>query len=258
MTDILIPLPSRGFDPTEVAVPWKVLTGLGHDVHFTTPSGDVGEVDSKMLDGNGLGILKPVLMARRDAVEAYHEMTACSAFQSPVAYSALKDDDYSGLLLPGGHDKPVREYLESEVLQLFVATFFSMKKPVGAICHGVVLMARCISTETGKSILHGYKTTALLEKQEKLAFNMTRLWLGDYYLTYPGKTVEGEVRAALAEQSDFQEGPPPMLRDSPEKMGRGYTVLDRHYLSARWPGDAYSFSVAFDALLKNTNKALAS
>ncbi|PCI61757.1 MAG: hypothetical protein COB37_07830 [Kordiimonadales bacterium] len=250
MTDILIPLPSRGFDPTEVAVPWKVLTSLGHDVHFTTPCGDAGEVDSKMLNGNSLGILKPVLMARRDAVAAYSEMTAGDAFQNPKAYSALNSDDYGGLLLPGGHDKPVREYLESEVLQRFVATFFELKKPVGAICHGVVLMARCTNPQTGKSILHGYKTTALLEKQEKFAYNMTRLWLGDYYLTYPGMTVEGEVRAVLADQSDFQEGPPPMLRDSLEKMGRGYTVLDRHYLSARWPGDAYSFSVAFDALLK--------
>jgi hypothetical protein len=31
---VLIPIPSKDFDPTEVAVSWKVLKRLGHSVVF--------------------------------------------------------------------------------------------------------------------------------------------------------------------------------------------------------------------------------
>ena len=36
---VLIPIPSRDFDPTEVAVSWRVLTAQGHRVVFATPDG---------------------------------------------------------------------------------------------------------------------------------------------------------------------------------------------------------------------------
>ena len=77
---------------------------------------------------------------------------------------------------------------------------------------------------------------------------MTRLWLGDYYRTYP-TTVQAEVTAALAAPSDFHAGPRVTLRDSPNHLGRGFTVKDGNYLSARWPGDAYLFGRRFCALL---------
>jgi protease I len=41
-------------------------------------------------------------------------------------------------LLPGGHDKGMREYLESPVLQKNVAYFFDHNMAVGAICHGTL------------------------------------------------------------------------------------------------------------------------
>ena len=35
---ILIPIPDRDFDPTEVAVSWQMVTRAGHRVVFATPS----------------------------------------------------------------------------------------------------------------------------------------------------------------------------------------------------------------------------
>src|SRR5438045_8840077 len=53
---------------------------------------------------------------------------------------------FDALLLPGGHRaRGMREYLESEILQRHVASFFDKEKPVAAICHGVLLAARSIS-----------------------------------------------------------------------------------------------------------------
>lgn len=42
MGTVLIPIPDRDFDPTEVAVSWRVLTRDGHRVVFATESGAPG------------------------------------------------------------------------------------------------------------------------------------------------------------------------------------------------------------------------
>ena len=39
MARILIPLPCRDADPSEVAVSWRVLRKHGHEVIFATPDG---------------------------------------------------------------------------------------------------------------------------------------------------------------------------------------------------------------------------
>jgi protease I len=248
---ILIPLPSSGADPTEVAIPWKILTQNNCEITFITPHGEKAALDPLMLRGERLGIWKSLLKTRKDAVDAAEAMCRSSEFCSPANYSAVRAQDFDALLLPGGHDKGVKEYLESKTLQSLVVAFFKEKLPVAAICHGVVLAARSIDPDTGKSVIAECKSTALLKSQEMAAFNLTRLWLGDYYLTYPGLTVEDEVTSALDNPNNFITGPRPLLRDSINNLNRGFTVRDGNYLSARWPGDAYSFSLAFLKMLGN-------
>lgn len=248
MKKVLVPLPDYGFDPTEAAIPWLLLTTKGYDVQFATPGGYSGMADMRMLRGEQLGIWKWLLQARKDAVVAYHQMSNSDAFCNPRKYEDIQVDDFDGLLLPGGHDKGVRPYLESAVLQQQVSRFFAEQKPVGAICHGVVLAARSKDLQTGRSVLHSYKTTALLQSQELAAYHLTKLWLKDYYLTY-STTVQKEVTAHLSDAAHFIEGRLPMLRDDAHHLSRGFTVLDRHYLSARWPGDAYRFATEFMKLL---------
>ena len=245
MKKILVPLPAYGFDPTEVAIPWKLLSAIGVALVFATPTGTQALPDIRMLKGTNLGIWKSVLQARQDAVDACVEMQSSQLFCEPLKYSDIKEKHFDAILLPGGHDKGVKEYLESEVLQTCVVNFFVSKKPVGAICHGVVLAARSIDPVSNKSVLHEYKTTSLLKSQELLAHNLTRLWLKDYYLTYPEITVEDEVKSVLSSQENFIKGPSPLFRDDGNKLERGFFVKDRNFLSARWPGDAYNFSLEF-------------
>lgn len=247
---ILIPLPTYGCDPTEVAIPWKILSENGFEIVFISPQGTKANTDTIMLTGKSLGILKSALAARQDAVDAYYEMEKSNAFLHPLKYTAVQEKDFDALFLPGGHDKRVKEYLESEVLQQLVVDFFAAQKPVGAICHGVVLAARSIDAETGKSVLYHYKTTSLLNSQELFAYNLTRLWLKDYYLTYPGLTVEDEVKSFLSDSKNFLKGPTPLLRDDKEHLKRGFVVKDRNYISARWPGDVYNISFGFIKMLK--------
>ncbi|MCJ8313507.1 MAG: DJ-1/PfpI family protein [Saccharospirillaceae bacterium] len=250
MKKILCPLPSYGFDPTEAAIPWWLLTQAGFDITFATPKGQKAACDIRMLKGHNLGVLRFVLQAKKDAIEAYTVMQNSESFCNPLTYDEIDTKQYDAILLPGGHDKGIKQYLESKVLQSVIVDFFNNNKPVAAICHAVVLVARSIDKKTDQSVIHNYQTTALLNSQELLAYNLTRLWLKDYYLTYPGLTVEDEVKSVLSNKEQFLQGPAPMFRDNAKKLKRGFFVKDRNYLSARWPGDVYNFSIEFIKMLQ--------
>lgn len=244
---VLIPLPSKDFDPTETAVTWNSLVEAGYKVAFATPEGQPAKGDPIMITGAGLGILRFVLPANRTALNNYAAMVEDENFRRPIPWGELKAGDFTGLVLVGGHAQGVKEFLESSVLQKLVSEFFEADKPVGAICHGVVLAARS-KREDGKSVLFNKRTTALLQRQELLAWNLTRRKMGDYYRTYP-QTVEAEVKAALEKPEQFSEGPLPMFRDSPKSIGFGFSVRDGNYVSARWPGDTHKFANEFIKLL---------
>jgi protease I len=247
MARVLMPLPSHDFDPSESGVPWFVLNAAKHQVVFATPNGQLAHADPRMVTGQGLGPLKPFLAANKHGRLAYKAMAASPAFNAPLRWDALRAEDFDALLLPGGHAPGMREYLESHVLQGLVSAMFAHDKPVGAVCHGVVLVVRSLGPD-GNSVLRGRTTTALLRSQELLAWNLTRLWLHDYYRTYP-QTVQDEICEALASPDDFIAGPAPMLRDAPGKLGRGFAHRDGNYLSARWPGDVHRFAHDFRDML---------
>jgi putative intracellular protease/amidase len=183
----------------------------------------------------------------------------------------LRGADFDALLLPGGHAQGMREYLESATLHNVVGEFFDAGKPVAAICHGVVLAARSVSSRTGKSVLHGRKTTALTWKLERSAWRLSRYagrwWDRDYYRTYrenPGDapgywSVQSEVTRALSDRADFREVPPSgphhwrkssgLFRDTPHDERPAFVVRDGNYLSARWPGDVHTFARTFARML---------
>lgn len=249
MAVILMPLPRQGFDPTEAGVPWQALVRRGHQVCFATPDGGAARADPRVLTGAGFGPWRSLLRADRNGRAAHDAMAADAGFLSPMTHAAAESTQFDGLVLPGGHAPGMREYLESDVLQRIVVRAFERRIPVAAICHGVVLAARSRGDD-GRSVLYGRKTTALTRSLELTAWALTALWLGNYYRTYPD-TVEAEVTGALARPSDFEAGPLALRRDDDEHTGRGFTVRDGHYISARWPGDAHRFAAEFCALLGN-------
>ena len=248
MATVLMPLPEYDFDPTESGVPWRLLSERGHRVVFATPDGKPAAADPKMVTGEGLALLAPLLRADRNGRRAYREMTQSAAFQQPIAHDDIDVARFDALLLPGGHAPGMRPYLESARLQSTVADCFRRDKPVGAICHGVLLAARS-RIDVDRSVLHGRKTTGLTKLMELGAWALTWLYLGDYYRTYP-TTVEDAVRSVLARPDDFDPGPMALTRDSHSNLAVGFTVRDGNYLSARWPGDAHRFAGDFAAMLE--------
>jgi len=282
---VLIPIPDLDFDPTEVAVSWKVLSSHGHVVRFATPAALPARGDELMVTGRGLdpwgfvpglshlvGIGR-VFRADARGRAAYEELVRSAAFAKPISWSDIDLDGFDGLLLPGGHRaRGMRQYLESRILQDLVVEVFRAAKPVAAICHGVLLAARSTDSKTGHSVLYGRQTTALTWALERRAWSVarfTRFWDPNYYRTYkerPGEpaghmSVQQEVTRALARPEDFLDvvlGTPDAAikssgrsRDTMDDERPAFVVEDGRYISARWPGDVHTFAKRFSSLLQD-------
>jgi putative intracellular protease/amidase len=280
---VLIPIPEVDFDPSEVAVSWKVLADLGHEVRFATPDAVPARADDIMVTGRGLdpwgfapGLSRAVgigrvLRADAQGRAAYGQLLRCPEFREPMGWDDIDAGGFDGLLLPGGHRaRGMRRYLESSLLQATVVAAFRDDKPVAAVCHGVLLAARSIDPATGRSVLFGRRTTALTWSLEHRAWSVarfTRFWDPNYYRTYPEgpgqpagfMSVQQEVTRALASADDFID----VLPGSPDAVlksnGRArdtfaddrpaFVVEDGAYTSARWPGDVHTFAKRFAATL---------
>ena len=283
MAVILMPIPELDFDPTEVAVSWKVLVGAGHTVRFATPAGRPARGDELMVTGRGLdpwgfvpGLSRivgvgRVLRADGNGRAAYDQLVRDPAFRQSLSWSDVGPDHFDALLLPGGHRaRGMRAYLESTVLQELVVGAFADSKPIGAICHGVLLAARSVDPATGRTVLYGRRTTALTWSLEQKAWKVarvTRFWDPGYYRTYtegPGEpagyqSVQQEVTRALERPDDFLGVPPDApdarlktsgrARDTATDDRPAFVVEDGDYVSARWPGDAHTFARRFASRL---------
>ncbi len=240
-----MPLPDDGFDVTEVAVPWRLLTDAGHQVVVATESGRAPTADQLLITGVVFGQLG----AEPEPIEWYRAFEQSLERCSPVAWDQLDAGDFDALLLPGGHAPRMRQYLGSTTLQDHVGRFWRLGRPVGAICHGVLLLARARDAQ-GRSVLADSRTTCLPKYMERSAYLSTAWRRGRYYRTYPAY-VQDEVCAVLTDAAaQFERGPlelrkrGTMADDSP-----AFVVEDGRYISARWPGDAYRFAKRFAALL---------
>lgn len=249
---VLIPLPDRDFDVTEVAVPWRLLTRAGVEVVFATEHGSEAAADPLLLTGVVFGQLG----AQKEARAFYREAQQSAAWKTPLRFDDIDPSSFDGLVLPGGHAKGMRQYLEARSLQKKVFEFWSLRRPVAAICHGVIVLARTVDAQTGRSVLFDRRTTCLPKYMERTAWMTTRWKVGDYYRTYP-EYVEDEVKGSLAHPDQFVRGPLHLFSKGTEYDDKAaFVVEDGHYLSARWPGDAYLFArTLLQKLHASTRKA---
>ena len=76
-------MPDHDFDVTEVAVPWRLLTRLGHVVRFATEHGGTAPAaDQRLLDG----VIFGQLGAAAEPKAFYAEMQSDEQFRAPLAW----------------------------------------------------------------------------------------------------------------------------------------------------------------------------
>ncbi|KAG0647411.1 hypothetical protein D0Z07_7212 [Hyphodiscus hymeniophilus] len=247
---VLIPMSDYGHDPTETAVPYAAFKKAGFEVHFATENGKTPECDRKMWQG----MTQKLLGATQSAVSAYKTMASTPEFTTPLNWSSptFTLEPYNLIFLPGGHEKSVRQLIDSPDIHKHLASYFpSTLKPsaktVAAVCHGVMVLSET-KGEDGKSVIHDCVTTALPARFEQVAFWGTRAFLGDYYKTYGvgSDDVEASVRQVL-------DDPVKQYKNS---LGMSpFVVQDEkyNYISARFPADAKLLAEKTIALVSSSS-----
>lgn len=236
MPSVLFVMSDYGHDPTETAIPYREFKRENYSITFVTCNGSVPRCDAKMLTG----ITQKLLGATSEACAAYDSMMAAEEIKRPKKWSDddFKFTDYDILFFPGGHEKSVRQVIESDRVQSLLLDFWPSigsdvrpKKAIAAICHGVLVVAA--TKKDGKSVLYdNVKTTTLPGMFESAAYHSTKLFLGDYYKTFgaDADNCEEMVKRELKDESYFQSS----LSPGP------FAVQDDklNYLSGRYPADA--------------------
>ena len=100
------------------------------EVEYTKPRKAVEQVGASV----------ELISLERGEIQAMnHDIEPASKLAVDKTVSDASPDDYDGLILPGGTVNPDKLRLDPEAVQ-FVQEFFKSGKPVGAICHGPVLL----------------------------------------------------------------------------------------------------------------------
>ncbi|KAI0467356.1 class I glutamine amidotransferase-like protein [Xylaria cf. heliscus] len=255
-----------GHDPTETAVPWAAFKAAGYEVSFATENGKVPRCDKKMVEGVTQKLLvrhntrapapAPVSVpgAKKEVVATYRNMQQSAEVLHPLSWSApdFSLDPFDLVVFPGGHEKSVRQVIESPAVHKLMLDFFpKTKKPgrkvVGAVCHGVMVLSESKDAD-GRSVIHDCVTTALPTRFEQTAYWGTRAFLGDYYKTFGhgSENVQQSVTKALASPAQFKAA----LNPGP------FVVEDENYnyISARYPGDAELFAEEIIKLFASFNR----
>ncbi len=235
MKSILVVLPQTDFDPTEVAFPWLVWTKAGQLVTFATQTGDPATCDPVTLDGVQLPLLAKSLRARPAAREAYAAMITDPGYRQPIRWDQARVTNFSAVHFPGGHAAGMKPYCESGEVQRIAREAFAAHEPVSAICHGVLPLARA-------GVIEGKRTTALTAPMEEIAVRLTAGALPGHFRTYP-ESVEAEVKRLIGPKGQFERGPLLPRYASVKDPHAGFVVQDMRYLSARWPGDAWTLAL---------------
>lgn len=241
LADILVLLPARDVDPTEVAFPWAVWRAAGHSVVFATPDGQPAMADPITLTGAGLPMLARSLRARPPARAAHAQMVASAEWNAPRRWDAVRAADFAALHFPGGHGPGMRPYCESAEVARLAREAFAAGQPVSAVCHGVLPLARA-------GVLAGRTTTSLTAMMERTSILLTARALPGHYRTYP-ETVEAEARRAVGPGGHYVTGPLVPGYAEASAPEAGFVVGDGHYLSGRWPGDAWTLALRLGDLI---------
>ena len=249
MARILMPIPETGFDPSESAIPWRMVTEAGHEVVFATNTGRPGACDPIPLAGS---LFLAPISADAYVRAAYEAMSSHPNFRSPIAWKDIDASKYDGLILVGGEGVGMVEYCKSTDLPPKIAPFFLDDKPIAALCHGVIIAANARDPRTGKSVLARRRTATLpkfMERIGRIGFFMAgRPAIYDFY-------AEDIVRAALDSQEQYVRGPLSMAKGTLTDDRNAHVVEDGNYVSSRWPGDGYGMSRAFLAKLARVGAA---
>jgi len=171
----------------------------------------------------------------------YMELEKDPSFMQPIPYASINPEKYTGIALLGGNTPSLKHFLECKILQSKIQDFWALKRPLGAIGQGVLVLARTTEADSKNSLIYNKKTTCY-PKWIDLIGKYNPFGTAVYI-----ESTEEEVIRSLYEPSLFRTENS-IIYDTLFDQS-GFICRDDWYLSARWEGDAYSFSTTFASMV---------
>lgn len=119
----------------EFYLAYKAIVDKGYVVEFATPSGKKATIDQESL-GNKYWKKNPAL--KQEAVEFWENNSAFSK-PMPLQQAIEKQDEYIGLVIPGGQGLMV-DLIYDKNTPVLLQGFAKAKKAIGLICHAPSLI----------------------------------------------------------------------------------------------------------------------
>ena len=228
----------------------------GHDVMFATPSGQPARADDLMVTGRGLdpwGARSGPASPHRDrpcAVAGRRQRPARRRCPAGPGRGVRVPDAWGGarrspvrrvLVFPGGHRaRGMRPTWRVPRCNRWPSTPSGPGKPVGAICHGVLVAARAVDPVTGQSVLQaGRRTTALTWAPERRAWGIarwSRFWDSVHHRTYMEEPGQRWGFMSVQEEGDEGVGRCRVYFADVEKGTRDWRRKTKRPCPARAPG----------------------
>ncbi|KAG8930253.1 hypothetical protein FRC03_008767 [Tulasnella sp. 419] len=249
MIRAVICLPDGGFDATQVALPWHILTSRGCIVDVATERGDVPSSEQATFQG----VFRKLFAPNAEAVAVYHRFIQSSSFLSPRSWSSSDFSfmQYDCVILPGCSEKRILQMVESKSLKDRLLEYIpytlengpTPRKICAASGRGVLCLALA-EDEDGNSIIRERQVTTLpvhLERLEYFATSKSCPWMIRQHANMT-------LRQALKDSSQYQCGPFVMTNSS---SNSAFVTKDGGLITSRWQGDALAWGEAiWEELMK--------
>jgi putative intracellular protease/amidase len=186
-TNVLVLMPSQAFlrlekgtfvrsgsHLNEVTIPAMFMRNVGFHLTVATPQGNKPPMNPQSNTSSDF----PNTTLYNDAVKFWNTDPALNN-PIPLSFLAVEDpeapinstlpllDTFDGLFIPGGH-APIIDLFSSTAVARILAHFVDHKKPIGAICHGPLVLASLSLLRTPWDF-EGKNMTVFSTVEEKVA-----------------------------------------------------------------------------------------
>ncbi|MBO9476180.1 type 1 glutamine amidotransferase domain-containing protein [Shimia sp. R11_0] len=182
-----------GFWLEELAAPYFVFVDAGYEVTLASPKG-------------GLPPLDPKSNVPDFQTEHTHRFEADAAANAALNTTAKLSDvdagDFDAIFYPGGHG-PMWDLVEDANSIRLIEDFFAAGKPVGAVCHGPIVLVNA-KDAAGEYIVKGRKVTGFTNSEEEAVglTNVVPQLLEDTLIARGGLYEKGEDWGSFVQKDD--------------------------------------------------------
>ncbi|MFL9839761.1 type 1 glutamine amidotransferase domain-containing protein [Sphingomonas sp. ST-64] len=141
----------------ELAKPYQLLTGAGHDILFGTPGGKPAPLDPASLEEPWLLPAGHWFLSQKDVV---------AKLEKPLDLTQVDPARLSAIFLVGGTGT-LWDFPHCGALGALVSELAAHQKPIAAICHGVVGLMTAV-TGDGVPLVAGKAVTCFSNEEEAM------------------------------------------------------------------------------------------